>query len=89
MPRLVFGHEHLVQLLAGPDADRSDARHPGATPSAMSMTRMLGILGTKISPPCISGRQLSTNSTASSSVIQKRVMRSSVIVITPVARLLP
>ena len=50
----------------------------------MSTTRMLGILGTNVSPPATSGMQLSTNSTASSSVIQKRVIRSSVIVTTPV-----
>ena len=50
----------------------------------MSISRMLGILGTNVSPPWTIGRQLSTNSTASGSVIQKRVMRSSVIVIVPV-----
>ncbi len=41
--------------------------------------RMLGIFGTKISPPRIRSRQDSTNSTPWVSVIQKRVMRSSVI----------
>ena len=46
---------------------------------------MLGIFGTNISPPVTSGIELSTNSTACSSVIQKRVMRSSVIVSTPVS----
>ncbi len=41
--------------------------------------RMLGILGTNTSPPCITRRVESTKSTPSSSVIQNRVMRSSVI----------
>ena len=46
---------------------------------------MLGILGTNVSPPCTSASELSTKSTACSSVIQKRVIRSSVIVTTPVS----
>ena len=57
--------------------------HPGATVSARSKSRMLGILGTKISPPCICSRQRMTNFTPSSSVSQNRVMRGSVIVIFP------
>ena len=47
--------------------------------------RMLGIFGTNVSPPWTSSIELSTNSTASSSVIQNRVIRSSVIVSTPVS----
>ena len=57
----------------------------GAIASAMSVTRMLGIFGTYTSPPPIVDRQSSTNATAWSSVIQKRVMRSSVMVSTPVS----
>jgi hypothetical protein len=57
---------------------------PGASASATSTIRMLGIFGTKVSPPRTSGSELSTNSTASCSVIQKRVMRSSVMVTRPV-----
>ena len=57
----------------------------GASASAMSVTRMLGILGTKTSPPCIRPMQSMTKSTACSSVIQKRVIASSVIVSSPVA----
>ena len=68
---------------------RSRARRPARAPRARSMIRMLGILGTKTSPPCIGSIELSTNSTACSSVIQKRVMRSSVIVSLPVCGLLP
>ena len=41
--------------------------------------RMLGIFGTKISPPDISARLESTKETPCSRVIQKRVMRGSVI----------
>src|SRR3712207_9510069 len=37
-------------------------------------------LGTKTSPPCIRSSEVMTKRTACSSVIQKRVMRSSVIV---------
>jgi hypothetical protein len=46
---------------------------------------MLGIFGTNVSPPWTSGIELITKSTASSSVIQNRVIRSSVIVTTPVS----
>jgi hypothetical protein len=49
----------------------------------MSTTRMLGMRGMKISPPCITSRQEITKSTACSSVIQKRVIASSVIVSSP------
>ena len=45
---------------------------------------MLGILGTNVSPPWTRSIELSTKSTAASSVIQNRVMRSSVIVSLPV-----
>jgi hypothetical protein len=55
----------------------------GASTSAMSMIRMLGILGTNVSPPWTRPMHDRTNSTASGTVIQKRVMRSSVIVTTP------
>ena len=57
--------------------------HPGAMVSAMSVSFMLGILGTKISPPCICSMQLTTKRTPCSSVSQKRVMRGSVMVILP------
>ena len=40
---------------------------------------MLGILGTKISPPRIRAIAEATKATPSSSVIQNRVMRGSVI----------
>jgi hypothetical protein len=57
----------------------------GASASAMSVTRIEGILGTKTSPPPMRSSESMTKSTASSSVIQKRVMRSSVMVSTPVS----
>ena len=47
---------------------------------------MLGILGMKISPPRMRERLASTNSTPWASVIQKRVMRGSVIGTTPRCR---
>ncbi len=47
---------------------------------------MLGIRGTNTSPPCIREMAASTKATASSSVSQKRVIRSSVIVMRPVCR---
>ena len=46
---------------------------------------VLGIFGTNVSPPWIRSSELSTKSTACSSVIQNRVIRSSVIVRTPVS----
>ena len=52
---------------------------PGAMQRARSVMRMLGIFGTKISPPAIWPSEVSTKSTPCCSVIQKRVMRSSVI----------
>jgi hypothetical protein len=55
----------------------------GATTAAMSVTRVEGILGTKTSPPRMVSSELSTKRTACSSVIQKRVMRSSVMVTAP------
>ena len=48
--------------------------------SASSVTRMDGIFGMKISPPTLRSRAVITRSTASGRVIQKRVMRSSVMV---------
>ena len=47
---------------------------------------MLGILGTKISPPRISSAERIANSTPCSSVIQKRVIARSVTVTRPLAR---
>jgi len=57
--------------------------HPGATASARSTSRILGILGTKISPPCICSIASITKRTPCSRVSQKRVMRGSVMVILP------
>ena len=45
---------------------------------------MLGIRGTKSSPPCMTSNESTTNLTAASRVIQKRVIRLSV-----TGRLLP
>ena len=52
--------------------------------SARSVIRMHGILGTKSSPPCIAPSASTTKSDPLSSVIKKRVMRSSVIGSPPV-----
>src|SRR5207249_2618147 len=54
--------------------------HSGAIASAISTSFMLGIFGTKISPPCIPSMQRTTNSTPCSSVSQNRVIRGSVTV---------
>ncbi len=51
----------------------------GAMAIARSLTRVAGILGTKISPPWVSSMHDSTKATPWSSEIQKRVMRGSVI----------
>jgi hypothetical protein len=59
---------------------------PGAMASARSRMVMLGIFGTKTSPPCMCSRQCMTNRTPWSSVIQNRVIRLSVIVTVPVLR---
>ena len=58
---------------------------PGAMASARSVTRIDGIFGMKISPPTLRSRAFITRSTASSRVIQNRVMRSSVMVRRPSA----
>ncbi len=55
----------------------------GASASAMSSTRMLGIFGTNVSPPSIHSRQSMTSCTACWRVIQKRVIAGSVIVSLP------
>ena len=57
----------------------------GASAFARSTIRMLGILGTKVSPPRTRSIELSTKSTAAGSVIQNRVIRSSVIDSFPVS----
>src|SRR5207244_596935 len=68
--------------------DRSVVRNPGVVarncrPGAMASAKSTifddGMRGTKISPPCIRSNERSTKSTPCCSVIQKRVMRSSVI----------
>jgi hypothetical protein len=59
---------------------------PGATVSTKSMIRMLGILGTKISPPRMSSAHRMANSTPCSRRIQNRVMPGSVTVTVPEAR---
>ena len=51
----------------------------GAMDFARSTTRIDGILGTNISPPCIRSKFLSTNSIPSSNFSQYLVIRSSVI----------
>ena len=51
----------------------------GAIALAKSTMRTEGILGTKISPPCIRSIFLNTKSTPSCNVIQKRVILSCVI----------
>ena len=58
-------------------------RHSGATAVARSASRIDAIFGMKTSPPRIIPKQRSTNSQPSSSVSQNRVMRGSVIGITP------
>jgi len=81
IPRLVIGNQYFMHLLTLADADVFDLA-PGAIVSARSSSRMLGILGTKISPPCICSMQLvhkPTHAPASA----ERVMRGSVMVILP------
>src|SRR5882724_11492405 len=56
---------------------------PGATVSARLTSFMLGIFGTKISPPCITSILFTTKRTPCSRVIQNLVIRASVIVIFP------
>ena len=58
--------------------------HFGAMAIARSITFMLGIFGTNISPPFIMPRLFMTKSTPCCSVIQNLVMRLSVMVIVPV-----
>src|SRR3989344_284475 len=55
----------------------------GASTEIRSIMRMLGILGTNTSPPCMRLMQSDTNRTPCSNVIQNLVMRSSVTVIFP------
>ena len=64
----------------------SSMAQPGATAATRSMIRMLGIFGTKISPPRMRSAQRMANSTPCSSVIQKRVIVRSVTVTRPEAR---
>ena len=62
VPRLVLGHAG-PRAASRPGGSRSPgAPRPGASASAMSVTRMLGIFGTKISPPPMRPRQLDARS---------------------------
>ena len=77
--RVVRRAHDLVQLLARADADDLVRQVAAPSPRARSTMRTDGIFGTKISPPCMRSKFLSTKSTPCCSVIQKRVMRASVI----------
>ena len=59
---------------------------PGATACERSTRLIDGILGTKISPPCISSMERSTKRTPCSRVSQKRVICGSVMVRRPFSR---
>ncbi|OPZ74914.1 MAG: hypothetical protein BWY80_00376 [Firmicutes bacterium ADurb.Bin456] len=60
----------------------------GAMAFARSVIFILGILGTKTSPPCICSMALITKRTPCSNDIQKRVILSSVMVNIPLGRCL-
>src|SRR5206468_310555 len=80
--RLVVRHQEFMHLFPWTDANDFDLCIASDRLDELLMF-MLGIFGTKTSPPCICSMQRITNRTPCSSVIQKRVMRSSVTVSVP------
>ena len=73
-------HTAVDKAESEPDLARTlNATAPGAIALARSTILTDGILGTKISPPCMRMKFRKTKSTPCCSLIQNRVMRGSVI----------